>query len=105
MTEKTFVSDDGQVLRGEPVSITELLTDFRARLEQEAEAPLEDLELNAALMLSDLCRHLDLPAANHDQVLGERAVAFVLRVQEERPRLRLSPEMLVPPAGVQVRLN
>jgi len=105
MSEKTFVSDDGQVLCGQPVSITDLLAQFRARLEEETKAPLEDLDLNAALLLSDLCRHLDLPAANHDRVLGERAAAWVQETLEERPRLRLSPQMPLPPAGGQVWLN
>ncbi len=109
MTEKTFVSDDGQVLRGEPVSITDLLAQFRAKLEQETEAPLEALDLNAALLLSDLCNHLGLfvqhperqrrTAENHDRALGDQAAAFVRRVQEQRPRLRLPAQMLIPPAG------
>lgn len=114
---KTFVAADGHtcpasaarcrgVLRGQPVSITDLLAQFRAKLEQEAEAPLEALDLNAALLLSDLCNHLGLSPANHDRVLGDQAAGFVSRVQEQRPRLRLSPQALVPPdGGVRVWLN
>ncbi len=103
---KTFVAADGQVLRGEPVSITALLAAFRAKLEQEAEAPLEALDLNAALLLSDLCNHLGLSAENHDRALGDRAAAFVSQVQSERPALRLSPWLLVPSdGGDQVWLN
>ncbi len=103
---KTFVAADGQVLRGEPVSITDLLAGFRAKLEGEAEAPIEALDLNAALLLSDLCNHLGLSTENRHRVLGDRAAVFVQRVQDERPALRLSPQALVPPdGGVRVWLN
>ena len=56
------------------VSLTKLLTDFRRELESESGQPIEELEVNAALLLSDLCEHLRLGVAQHDMILGPRAV-------------------------------
>ena len=64
------------------------LARFRARLEQEAEQPVGDLEVNAALLLSDLCRFLGLDEPQYVYVLGERGVEYVLRVMEAHCSVR-----------------
>lgn len=60
--------------------LTGRLAHFRAILEQEAEQPIQDLEVSAALLLSDLCRFIGLDPAQHDHVLGHSGVQHVLQV-------------------------
>ena len=81
------------------------LARFRTRLEKEAERPIGDLELNAALFLSDLGRLLGLDKLQHNHVLGEHGVQYVLEVSEARVSLRLDllPAQRMPaPEAVEV---
>src|SRR4030067_189449 len=50
---------------------------FRQIVEVEAGEPCESFEVNTALLLSDLMRHLGFGDIEHDDVLGESAAAFV----------------------------
>jgi len=76
-------------------NLTHLLTRFRRQVERDAGQPIETLDLNAALLLSDLCRFMGLPDEGCDRVLGARAVAFVGQVETQQISPRLSPESLV----------
>lgn len=66
------------------------LARFRARLEREAEGPIGDLEVNAALLLSDLCRFLGLDEQQYTYVLGEHGVKYVLEVMEAHCSVRVN---------------
>ena len=50
---------------------------FRLLVESEAGEPCESFEVNTALLLSDLMRHLGFGDIEHDDVLGESAARFV----------------------------
>jgi cobyrinic acid a,c-diamide synthase len=60
------------------------LARFRARLEHEAEQPIGELEVNAALLLLDLCRHLGLVEAQSVRVLEANNSAMVSSLAAER---------------------
>ncbi len=78
-------------------NLTHLLARFRQQVEREAGQPIESLDLNAALLLSDLCRFLELSDEGCGRVLGDGAAAFVGHVETQRVGLPLcpSPESLV----------
>lgn len=71
--------------------VTGKLRRFRARLEQEAEQSVGDLEVNAALLLSDLCRFLGLDEQQHDYVLGGAGVRYVQEVVDAHASVRVNP--------------
>ena len=75
--------------------MTGKLVQFRASLEQEAEHSIGDLEINAALLLSDLCHFLGLDEQQHDRVLGEAGVTHVMQVLDTRVSL-LTAYMVAP---------
>jgi len=57
---------------------------FRQHLEAEAAEPISALEVNAALLLSDLCQFLGLDTPQRSQVLGPygtRYLATILATQ------------------------
>ncbi len=54
-----------------------LLADFRKYVERDAGMPVERLEVNAALLLNDLCDFLDLGESQRQKVLGRSATAFI----------------------------
>ena len=58
-------------------NMSDLLADFREYLEGEAGVPVEGLDMNAALMLHDLCQFLELGVPQRRKVLGLSALAFV----------------------------
>ena len=62
--------------------LEERLKQFRARLERESDQSIGDLEVNAALLLLDLCRHLGLEEDQSVRVLGIGGVEYVLEVME-----------------------
>lgn len=70
--------------------LTGRLADFRTNLEQGAGHQINDLECNAALFFSDLCRLFSLDEQQTQYVLGEAGVRYVTRVLESRMTLRLN---------------
>ena len=58
-------------------NMSDLLADFRRYLEREAGTPVERLDVNAALLLHDLCEFLELGEPQRQKVLGRSAAAFV----------------------------
>jgi hypothetical protein len=58
-------------------SMTVLLADFRKTLERESGESINQLETNAALILSDLCTFLGLSDENRRKVLGVKGAYFV----------------------------
>ena len=64
----------------EVISLTQELTRFRKLLEAEAGEPIQDIEISAALFLSDLCVFLGLGKLQHDQILGWEALDFLTAV-------------------------
>lgn len=58
-------------------SMSEELTRFRRQLETEAGEPIQDLEVNAALLLSDLCHFLKLGQKQQDMILGAQASHYL----------------------------
>jgi hypothetical protein len=49
---------------------------FRQHLESESGEPIQNIELNAALMLYDLCNFLQLGDVQKDKILGNRGKKF-----------------------------
>jgi len=59
-------------------SMTDLLTHFRQILENENGKPIQELDnVNAAMILSDLCVFLGLSGQNRRKVLGAEAAALL----------------------------
>ena len=59
-------------------SLTDLLTHFRRTLEHESGGPIQELDqMNAALLINDLCVFLGLSDQNRRKILGARAATFV----------------------------
>jgi len=58
-------------------SMTVLLADFRKRLERESGGPVNQLDMNTAEMLSDLCNFLGLSDKNRRIVLGKDGTRYV----------------------------
>lgn len=80
--------------------LTGKLARFRVDLEQGTDQPIDALQVNAALFISDLCRFLGLDEEQHDHVLGESGVHHVLAVLETRvsayaPIPALPPDAMV----------
>ena len=69
------------------ISLTQELTRFRQQLEAEAGEPIQQVEVNAALFLSDLCQFLQLGASQQQLVLGETAAEYTQSVAETQVRL------------------
>jgi len=65
-------------------SLAQDLMRFRQHLEADAAEPISALEVNAVLLLSDLCQFLELGTPQRSQVLGPygtRYLATVLATQ------------------------
>ncbi len=59
-------------------SMTDLLTHFRQTLEHENNQPIHQLEnVNAAMLLSDLCVFLGLSDQNRRKILGATAATHL----------------------------
>ena len=68
-------------------SLSAALAEFRRCLERESEMPIQDIELNAALLLHDLCRFLKLGEMQRQQVLGKAGAAFIQTLLDMRVQL------------------
>lgn len=62
-------------------SLTKLLTDFRQQLEQESGRTVNQLDANAAELLSDLCRFLGLSDSNRWKILGTVGARHIVIVE------------------------
>ncbi len=69
-------------------SLSAALAEFRRCLERESGAPIQDMELNAALILNDLCRFLHLGEKQRQQVLGKSAVTCIEAMFDTRVDLK-----------------
>jgi hypothetical protein len=58
-------------------SLTVLLADFRKHLERESGSRIEQLDMNSAEILSDLCNFLGLSDKNRRIVLGKDGAQYV----------------------------
>ena len=69
----------GRYIKGvEYASMTSLLQDFRRQLEHDSGGPIQELEqVNAAMLINDLCVFLGLSDQNRRKILGARAAMFV----------------------------
>jgi hypothetical protein len=76
--------------------MSDLLREFRQQLECEAGAQVHTVELNAALLLSDLCEFLGLDAGNQVKVLG--ALSWTFTHQFKGHTVTLSKPAKVPPS-------
>jgi hypothetical protein len=62
----------------EYASMTSLLQDFRRTLEHESGGHIHQLDnVNAAMILSDLCMFLGLRNENRRKILGAQAASFI----------------------------
>jgi hypothetical protein len=69
-------------------SLSAVLTEFRRRLERESGEPIQDLEVNAALLLHDLCEFLTLGDKYRERVLGKSAAAYIEEVMNTQITLK-----------------
>ena len=68
----------------EYATMSGLLADFRQNLECDSGQPIESMELNAALVLHDLCQFLGLGEEQRQKVLGRKATVYLERALSER---------------------
>ena len=85
--ERTTLSDE--TLRDQMAA---QLAVFAEQLETDLAAALDRIDLNAALLLGDLCEFLHLSEAQRREVLGPQASAFVDLLDADRITL---PEVLL----------
>ena len=85
--ERTTLSDE--TLRDQMAA---QLAVFAEQLESDLDAALDRIDLNAALLLGDLCEFLHLSEAQRREVLGPQASAFVDLLDADRITL---PEVLL----------
>ena len=64
-------------------SLTAALKHFRQEVEKGTGAPIQTLEMNAALLLDDIARFIGLSEERRREVLGKSAAAFVSSVEDE----------------------
>jgi hypothetical protein len=76
--------DYPQHIRGiEYFSLTAALKHFRQQVEQSTGTPIQNIEINAALLLSDVCTFIGLSDEKRRDVLGKSASVFVSSVENE----------------------
>jgi hypothetical protein len=68
-------------------SLTAALKHFRQQIETGTGAPIQSIEINAALLLADVCTFIGLSDERRREVLGKSAAAFVSSVEDEPVRL------------------
>ena len=69
-------------------SLTDLLTHFRQTLERENNGPIQQLDnVNAAMVLSDLCIFLGLSDLNRRKILGTTAATWLDQMMRESAQL------------------
>ncbi len=64
-------------------SLTAALKHFRQEIEKGTGAPIQTIEINAALFLDDVCKFIGLSDERRADVLGKSAAAFVSSVEDE----------------------
>ena len=74
-----FTPQFGRYIKGvEYASMTALLQDFRRQLEHDSGGPIQELDqMNAAMLINDLCVFLGLSDQNRRKILGAPAAMFV----------------------------
>ncbi len=76
--------DYPQHIRGvEYFSLTAALKHFRQHVEQSTGTPIQNIEINAALFLDDVCKFVGLSDEKRRDVLGKSASVFVSSVEHE----------------------
>jgi hypothetical protein len=65
----------------EYASLTSLLQDFRRKLEHESGGPLDELNVNAAEVLFDLCNFLGLSEQSRRKVLGMKGARHMAAIE------------------------
>ncbi|NTU61956.1 MAG: hypothetical protein HGB05_00820 [Chloroflexi bacterium] len=68
-------------------SLTTALKHFRQQVESGTGAPIQNIEINAALLLDDVCMFIGLSEEKRREVLGKSAASFVASVESEPVRL------------------
>ena len=69
--------------------MSDLLAGFRKYIEKDAGEPIQRMEVNAALLLNDLCDFLVLGDKQRRTVLGKSAAAFVQDELDSRVSARI----------------
>ena len=68
-------------------SLTAALKHFRQQVESGTGAPIQNIEINAALLLDDVCKFIGLSDDRRREVLGKSAASFVAGVESEPVKL------------------
>ncbi len=77
-------SQPSQFVKGvEYFSLTAALKHFRQEVEKGSGEPIQKIEINAALLISDICRWIGLSEERRSEVLGKSATAFVESIESE----------------------
>jgi hypothetical protein len=64
-------------------SLTAALKRFRQQVESGTGAPIQNIEINAALLLDDVCKFIGLSDDRRRVVFGKSAAVFVSSVEDE----------------------
>jgi hypothetical protein len=68
-------------------SLTAALRHFREELEKGTGAKVQEVDVNAALLLSDICRWIGLSEEKRREVLGKSASVWVSSLEAEPIKL------------------
>jgi len=68
-------------------SLTAALKHFRQQVESGTGAKIQNLDINAALLLDDVCKFIGLSDDRRREVLGKSAASFVASVESEPVKL------------------
>ena len=76
--------EGSKVVKGvEYFSLTAALKHFRQEVEKGTGAQIQSIEVNAALLLDDICKWIGLPEERRREILGTSAAVFVFSVEDE----------------------
>ncbi len=76
--------EGAKIVKGvEYFSLTAALKHFRQEVEKGTGAPIQTLEMNAALLLNDIAKYIGLSEERRAEVLGKSAAAFISSVESE----------------------
>ncbi len=68
-------------------TMSDLLADFRKAIEKDAGAPVEKIEVNAAMLIRDLMVFLGMKEPLFEKVLGKGGAQFMKLIKDEPIKL------------------
>jgi hypothetical protein len=87
LTQKGRFEGSKAVKGVEYFSLTAALKHFRQEVEKGMDEKIQNADVNAALLLSDVCRFIGLSDEKRREVLGKSAAAWVDSLESEPVKL------------------